>query len=70
MLKTYPDCDYFYLIDSIRYELHNLAMDKDYLEKVTELRALLVKEMNDYGDNLNITRPGWGFSAARCTKVF
>ena len=41
-------------------ELHNLADTKSYLAKVIALKGLLAKEMKAYGDNLDITKPGWG----------
>ncbi|MEO6000368.1 MAG: sulfatase-like hydrolase/transferase [Chitinophagaceae bacterium] len=46
-------------------ELHNLANSKSYQAKVAALKGLLAKEMEAYGDNLDITKPGWGVNEAR-----
>ncbi len=40
-------------------ELHNLATDKKYESKRQQLTSLLAKDMQAYGDNLDITTPDW-----------
>jgi len=40
-------------------EMHNLAKDEKYTNKLQQLTMLLIKDMKAYGDNLDITRPDW-----------
>jgi arylsulfatase A-like enzyme len=42
-------------------EKHNLANEKTYQKKVTELRALLQSEMRRYGDFCDFSKAGWGW---------
>ena len=40
-------------------ELHNLAADNKYTQKLQQLTSLLVADMRSYGDDLDITKTDW-----------
>lgn len=46
-------------LDTDPYELHNLAAEKKYEDKLQQLTALLIKDMKDYDDDLDITKTDW-----------
>lgn len=46
-------------------ELKDLSGEKTYEKKVSQMKKLLAEEMKACGENLDITKPGWGAASSK-----